>query len=263
MTDEKNTDIDDRIAKILIEGAEEYAQTAHIYKSAFKYALKNIDHNVSYKLEKSPEEEEYGITYEELIKDEMTRQSTVKINEYKYILGYIFIVLVIFGKIPNLFVSVFLGLLFIPVLMFFIKDHTSQIQRKFKEYVQDFVAYINWQQKLKRDFWLNLNGHQFEKELANLYRTLGYVTQVTKGSGDNGVDIILEKDKEKILVQCKAHKKPIGPAIARELYGTMHSFNVKKGIIASLGGFSKGVYKFVANKDIQLIGINEILNMTK
>lgn len=121
----------------------------------------------------------------------------------------------------------------------------------------------NWQNKLKKDYWMSLTGHQFEHELARLYRTQGYIAKVTKGSGDKGVDIFLEKGSDKILVQCKAHKKAVGPAVARELFGAMNSFGVQKGVIASLSGFTKGVYEFVKGKDIELISIDQILRMAE
>ncbi|NLF83797.1 MAG: restriction endonuclease, partial [Candidatus Gastranaerophilales bacterium] len=84
---------------------------------------------------------------------------------------------------------------------------------------------------------------------------------VTKGSGDAGIDIILEKDGEKYCVQCKAHKKPVGPAIVRELYGAMHSAGIRQGILVCLGGFTSGVYDFVKDKPIKLVDIDDVIKM--
>ncbi len=57
-----------------------------------------------------------------------------------------------------------------------------------------------------------MNGHDFETEIAALFGEKGYRTEQTRGSGDDGIDIWLEKGGKKYIVQCKAHEKPVGPA---------------------------------------------------
>jgi hypothetical protein len=87
--------------------------------------------------------------------------------------------------------------------------------------------------RTKETFWLSLSGRQFEHELANLYRKLGLMANVTTTSDDKGVDIWLIRNGQSVPVQCKAHKKPIGPSVAREFYGSMVHFKVNSGIIVS------------------------------
>jgi hypothetical protein len=69
----------------------------------------------------------------------------------------------------------------------------------------------------RESWWRGLTGANFETELANLFRNRGFAVRRTGGAGDQGVDLVLDKGARKILVQCKAHKRPIGPAIVREL----------------------------------------------
>jgi hypothetical protein len=113
----------------------------------------------------------------------------------------------------------------------------------------------------KKDFWLELDGYQFERELARLFRKCGYKATETPGSGDSGVDIRLEKDGVKAVVQCKAHKRPIGPGPVRELYGVMTHEGVTKGIIACLGGFTQGAVDFAKGKSVELLGIEDVLEL--
>ena len=49
----------------------------------------------------------------------------------------------------------------------------------------------------------------------------GYEVQYTGGAGDEGVDLVVGNGDSTILVQCKAHSRPIGPSPVRELYGTV------------------------------------------
>ena len=112
-----------------------------------------------------------------------------------------------------------------------------------------------------RDFWMSLSGREFEHELATLYRKQGYEVQSTPTTGDGGVDLIIRKNGERIVVQCKSHKYPVGPAIVRELYGSMHHFRADSAILACTGGFTSGVRDFVKGKPIELISAPELVMM--
>ncbi len=108
------------------------------------------------------------------------------------------------------------------------------------------------------EYWTSLSGVAFERELANLYRRLGYLVETTPGSGDQGIDLIVKKDGLTTIVQCKAHKSPVGPAIARELYGSLVAYGADLAILASTGGFTQGVKDFARGKPIALISAYEL-----
>lgn len=141
------------------------------------------------------------------------------------------------------------------------KPPDSKLRQMVKQYEIDCSNYQYWQRKRSRDYWKGLSGHGFEDALAQLFRKRGFHAVVSKSGGDEGIDIILEKDGMKSIVQCKAHAKPIGPVVARELYGAMLHFNVERGILASTFGFTDGVHKFVADKKIELLNLDDILKM--
>jgi HJR/Mrr/RecB family endonuclease len=52
---------------------------------------------------------------------------------------------------------------------------------------------------------------------------------------------LLYKDGKKIVVQCKAHRNPVGPNVVRELYGTMFHAGADAAKLVALGGFTQGV----------------------
>ena len=113
------------------------------------------------------------------------------------------------------------------------------------------------------EYWMSLTGWQFEVEVGKLFKKLGYKVELTGASGDKGVDIVLKKDAKTTIVQCKAHKKPVGPAVVRELYGTMMASGVDSAILVSSGGFTRGVRHFVPGKQIQLISSADLVTMAE
>ena len=125
-----------------------------------------------------------------------------------------------------------------------------------------YCAAIRAYSKNKLDFWHNLSWREFEKEVAILLSNLGVEANVTKGPGDKGVDINATFRRKKIVVQCKKHKTPIGPAIVRELLGTHISEDADAGIIISLNGFSTGAQEAASGRII-LLEIEDLLQLEK
>ncbi|MGE5579000.1 MAG: restriction endonuclease [Bacillota bacterium] len=63
-----------------------------------------------------------------------------------------------------------------------------------------------------------MDGVRFEEWLANFFRTRGYKAKTTIRSHDIGVDIILERDGQKTVVQAKRWKNNVGVAAIQAIY---------------------------------------------
>lgn len=65
----------------------------------------------------------------------------------------------------------------------------------------------------------DMEGHDFEYYCAALLEKRGFLeVEVTKGSGDYGVDILAEKDGVTYAIQCKCYASPIGVKAVQEAY---------------------------------------------
>jgi len=131
--------------------------------------------------------------------------------------------------------------------------------RRVQRYRKTLAIYRAWWVRTQKEFWLSLSGIQFEVELAAVFRRAGLRAELTAASGDKGVDIWLYTERGKEIVQCKAHGGPIGPAVVRELYGTLQHFGAPAAILASTSGFTKGVRAFARNKPIALMDLSDII----
>ena len=64
-----------------------------------------------------------------------------------------------------------------------------------------------------------LEGHDFEKYCAELLKRRGFQdVEITKGSGDYGVDILAEKEGVTYAIQCKRYTAPVGVKAVQEAY---------------------------------------------
>ncbi|MEF2246442.1 restriction endonuclease [Paenibacillus sp. IITD108] len=103
----------------------------------------------------------------------------------------------------------------------------------------------------------SLTGQEFEKLVYEVFTKLGFRAQLTKASGDGGIDIIAHYDglvfKGKYLIQCKRWVNTVGEPELRDLYGTTVAENALKGILVTTSTFSKQALEFSKGKNLELI----------
>ena len=85
------------------------------------------------------------------------------------------------------------------------------------------ITIVMWRFLFGQRRWTNsfedMEGHEFEYFCADLLRDKGFVdVEVTKGSGDYGIDILAEKDGVTYAIQCKRYAAPVGVKAIQEAY---------------------------------------------
>lgn len=113
-----------------------------------------------------------------------------------------------------------------------------------------------------RNWWWTLDGWSFEEEVAEIFRLNGYLVEVTKKTGDGGVDLILWKDDMKTIVQCKHFRAPIPVAYVRELNGVREDMRAHRVIMVASSGASPQCYEFIRNKPyFDILDLDDIIEM--
>lgn len=103
-----------------------------------------------------------------------------------------------------------------------------------------------------------LNGmtwQEFEMLVGEAFRRGGYFVEESGGGGaDGGVDLVLHKNGEKSLVQCKQWRAyKVGVQIVRELYGVMAAEGAMQGFIVTSGVFTQEAKDFAAGRNVELL----------
>ena len=97
----------------------------------------------------------------------------------------------------------------------------------------------------------------FEKLTQTVLNSMGLVAELTKKTGDGGIDIIAYNKQPviggKYIIQCKRYNGSVGEPIIRDLYGVVCSERANKGILISTGTFTQSAKKFALDKQIELI----------
>jgi HJR/Mrr/RecB family endonuclease len=168
--------------------------------------------------------------------------------------------------ISAIFVFPFIGLLIgsvVGLLVNYLYKKAYPNYSIYGRFSSDSKAYTRWEIKSQRSFWESLSGSRFEHEFANLLISHGYKARVTPHSNDKGIDIIASNHLGEFAIQCKRHKKRIGPNYVRELYGAMNASGYTKGILVCTGGFTSGAASEAKVTGILLWDIKDILRMQR
>lgn len=106
----------------------------------------------------------------------------------------------------------------------------------------------------------SLSWKQFEELVAEAYRRKGYSVVENDGAGpDGGVDLVLKKDGNLFLVQCKQWKSyKVGVPVIREMYGVMTAKHAQGVIIITSGMFTQEAKHFAEDKPIDLVEGNQL-----
>ena len=85
--------------------------------------------------------------------------------------------------------------------------------------------------RFSKDYDL-MEGRDFEYFCADLLQKRGFLeVEVTKGSGDNGVDILAEKDGVTYAIQCKRYEEPVGVKAVQEVYAGRDYYDRMVGVV--------------------------------
>lgn len=96
-----------------------------------------------------------------------------------------------------------------------------------------FLAYLILKRRRKPFGELDqMEGHDFEYFCAGLLEKRGYKdVEVTKGSGDYGVDILAQKEGISFAIQCKCYSSPVGVKAVQEAYAGRDYYDCMVGVV--------------------------------
>lgn len=101
-------------------------------------------------------------------------------------------------------------------------------------------------------------GVDFENFLAVYYSKLGYQVETTKATGDQGADLILEKDGVRTVVQAKYYSTPVGNDAVQEIVAALKYYNATRGVVVTNNTFTKSAIDLAKANDVVLIDGNTL-----
>lgn len=113
-----------------------------------------------------------------------------------------------------------------------------------------------------------INWRKFEQLTAQFYSNEGFSVELGKGRKDGGIDVILKKDDNIIIIQCKRWESNVGIDIIKSLHDEVNYRQYSKGILFCSKDVSRDAKKMIAERKYNIEIVNqkdifELLNKYK
>jgi HJR/Mrr/RecB family endonuclease len=106
-----------------------------------------------------------------------------------------------------------------------------------------------------------MSGSDFEAFVAGVFSRLGYFVEITGATGDHGIDLMMNKDKQLTVVQCKRWDDPIGEPVLRDFFGSLVNIGARAGFVVTTSSFTPQAVAFAKNNRITLIDLDGLMQL--
>jgi hypothetical protein len=106
-------------------------------------------------------------------------------------------------------------------------------------------------------------GIEFEHFIGYLYEQQGYEVKTTPRTADHGVDLVLYKDGQKYVVQCKHYRpdRKVDFAPVQQLLGALHGEKAHRAFFVTNSSFTEQGINWAKNQPIDLIDGQQLEKM--
>ncbi len=112
-----------------------------------------------------------------------------------------------------------------------------------------------------------MSGVEFERFVTVLLTRMEFRPEMTKATGDGGIDIVAILDKPifggKYLFQCKryAPENLVGASTVRDFYGAVTADKAVKGILITTSDFTAQAKEFAERVGLELINLSQLQSL--
>ena len=107
----------------------------------------------------------------------------------------------------------------------------------------------------------SLNGLEFESYTSNLLSNLGYETEVTKSTGDQGIDVLAIKGGICLAIQCKLYNSSVGNSAIQEAFAGKTFYGSDIGVVCTNNFFTSEATKLAQKLGIELWDRKHLINL--
>lgn len=128
--------------------------------------------------------------------------------------------------------------------------------------IDDAIELIIDEYDLKRDVTDDLaegiTPSEFEGHCCEIMREEGWDAHVTKGSGDQGADVVDTKDNQRLVVQCKLYSGTVGNKAVQEVLAAKSFYGADHAAVVCTTGYTKAAQQLAQSSDVALLMYHEL-----
>lgn len=153
---------------------------------------------------------------------------------------------------------------------YFIKYHASPLLsraelRLLERYNQNIIEHIErtikrvqLEDPVFRSYSENMSPAEFETFCAEQLRGGGWIARVAGQPGDQGADVVAEKNGVVIAVQCKKYTRPVGNKAVQEAAAARAHQNANYGIVVTNNKYTKAAEHLAKTNNVFLLHFRDL-----
>lgn len=115
-----------------------------------------------------------------------------------------------------------------------------------------------YQRSVTSRFSITMSPIEYESFVADQLKAKGWSTQTTKGSGDQGVDVIADRNGIRAVIQCKLYSSAVGNAAVQQVIGGKAFYNAQIAIVISNSTYTPAAKQLAAVTGVKLLHHDDI-----
>lgn len=127
-----------------------------------------------------------------------------------------------------------------------------------KQFERELLRSPKKVQQVTLDELDKMDGYEFERFLSVLYEKLGYKVLQTQLSRDQGADLVIVKNGERIVVQAKRYSNNVSNKAIPEIAAAIKHYGADRGIVVTTSGFTPSAIELAESNNIELVDRNKI-----
>ncbi|MBV9433225.1 MAG: restriction endonuclease [Hyphomicrobiales bacterium] len=105
-------------------------------------------------------------------------------------------------------------------------------------------------------------GVDYERHCAAILNAAGWTTKLTRGSGDQGVDILANRNGWRVVLQCKFyHGQPVGNKAVQEVISARLYERAKAAAVVSNASFTRSARQLANSGKVLLLHHDELSSL--
>lgn len=126
------------------------------------------------------------------------------------------------------------------------------------------MRHLRRRQKYTVELLDEMSGREFELACAEILECNGFCNvEVTKSTGDFGVDILASRGEERYAVQCKCYAHKLDGTPVQEVAGGLRYYECDKGAVMTNSYFTKAAESLAQANDIELWDRDSLADMLR
>lgn len=131
-----------------------------------------------------------------------------------------------------------------------------------------FIRWIHGRRRERRRFrradYDDMDGWEFEDYVGQLLTRVGYLhVEVTRGSGDQGVDVLAERDGSSYAIQCKHYQGKISNKAVQEAYAGAEFYGCDVPVVLTNSYFTASAEELADEIGVELWDRDELNRLVR